>query len=241
MTPPPTGDDPRALRRRARAFERELAGAVRAASRGSGLGFCDGYLWRREGEFFLRCSVAPSRIDRGAELIARGKTVECDDLVWQILHMDGDGPIRASAHATSAFVGPEVLIGGEKHLEAEDPASSREALASLADACASYADGAFRRFLAETGGSAARYYELLLDESRTRLEPKSAEGARVDGLGVCIALIGLGRVEEAREFAARKASLGPTRDIFAYGAEGKGDSALIVEYCDRLLAGQKGR
>ena len=214
-------------------FRKTFNKELRSAAKARGFRLTDGTLWREQNEFFTRCAVLLCWEKMAVELYPSIKALESDGLAWDVLGMSSNRQERMSLHATAAFRGPALPLD-DVFPERSLSFSSEGDAATVAETIAAALEEGAARTLSAIG-TQRRFFELV----RERCEREAREEGRDPaGFGYCIALIGLGEVARARAVAAPTAAKGPVRDVFRYGVGDKGDAALIVEYCDRLLAGE---
>ena len=218
---------------REKEYDKALYGACRKAAKNHGIRFTRFFFWGIKGEFFFSSCVLALPGLNGATVTPLVKPLLADEIAWRVLHMESNLDERMSLHATGAFQGPSLypFDGGEEENEKMIRASSELDLPELAESAAGYTVSAADHFIGSVGGSVEACFQKMVERFQST-EPST------NGFGLCVALIALGRVREARAVAAPTAARGSQRDLFTYGVGDKGDATLIVEYCDRLLAGE---
>ena len=216
-----------------KSFKRAFAGSMRGAARLHGFRFTSGEVWRIEKGFVGACTTIPCWEKMAIHTNPGIKALESDGVAWDVLRMSSNRRERESLHVTAAFSGPWLPLDAFP-LKEDVPFGSEGDAPAVAEMIASSMAECLERALSAIG-TQRRFFELV----RERCEREAREEGRDPaGFGYCVALIALGRVREARAVAAPTAARGSQRDLFTYGVGDKGDATLIVEYCDRLLAGE---
>lgn len=226
-------------RREAERAERAFRDALRREARPRGWRLTRYSVWREDGPFFLHATVLLEGLRPPTARVSLGaKTLALDDLLWDVLGMQGNSGAYHSLRAVGAFTasGLPLLADARRSAEGE----GEEALGALAGEVMGECDRLSRDLLGSVGRDEAELYRRIVDAAG----PADRHGA--DGLAACLSLILLGDVAgaarraAAREEAVRGEAAGGHRPSYAFGVGAEGDATLVRRWCERRLAGEGG-
>lgn len=224
IDPYPSGED---------AFWKALREAFRKEARARGFKFRSDTVWRVEDGFIVRASTVPMTLGgMGGRSKMSAKPLEADDLLWEVLGIEGDHDLPMSNRAAGAFIMSGIALGGDSIGIKSFSIADESEVGTLAAAVIDDLEESSGVFLDSIDYDARRYFELLAEMNN--VPHNRSLGAYIQGLNRCIALIYLGDLKGALELAKRQIATGD--DIFRFGVGSKGDATLIKEYCERKLA-----
>jgi len=215
--------------RRFKEEERDFYAGIRALAKGNGWRFTQFYVWRAEGPFLVSAAMLLRRNVFGFEVDGCVKTLEEDDVYWDVVGMPGNKERPTSLHATAAFCADGLRIGmpefpfplrGEVGSEDEIVLGAWEAFLGFAADAHAYLDS--------IGRDPDRYYDDLYRDN----EARGSDG-RWD---MALALACKGDYEGAVSIC-RGSIDSYDKDSPKYEAVRK-NMGLIVTYCERRLAGE---
>lgn len=210
-----------------KAFCKIYSKVARSTAKQHGFKFTSDTIWRIEGDFVVEGRTMPL-IDRmGVSVNCDVKTIQSDNILWDILGFESNKSERMCLRVTGAFAVPGVPLGPPPLGRKEFLFASEDAAEEMAVQVVEHVEKVSSAFLDSIDHDVRRYFELtstgkpFLDNSHTLLYR-------------CIAYIYLEDYQSAIELADYQLSQKYT--IFKFGVGSKSDSELVKEYCERKLA-----
>lgn len=201
---------------------RDLKTELKKAAKSNKCNYTKDVIWFVEKEFFCRASIFLSKVEPLIEVSSSVKTIEDDNLLWDIVDMSSNKsePMSLRAYGVFSLPGYPVLDGLIYRVEDD----------SRLDV---YANKIVKDFyhLSKSFIESINYSSKEYQHSVIALDFEKRLSQRLE-----IALISLGEYQEAKDLAQRAIDNGDRMIRFANG--NKSDLEYIIEFCNAKLSGE---